>query len=129
MWNPLRFWWDSDYSSVMKHSQGLRCMTGLSHLKMAEQRLKHAKTTPCAGKVMANIFWDSQGTLFINFVIEQWTINIAYLKSKATYHSKWLGQSFESIISPLWQHASAHFCCNNRSIGGNPLGGTATLCL
>jgi hypothetical protein len=28
------------------------------------------KTPPSAGKVMASIFWDSQGILFIDFVIE-----------------------------------------------------------
>jgi hypothetical protein len=29
------------------------------------------KSTPLAGKVMASVFWDSQGILFINFLIEQ----------------------------------------------------------
>jgi hypothetical protein len=39
-WNLLRFLHDSEHSSVMKRSQGPRCMTGVSHLKKARQGLK-----------------------------------------------------------------------------------------
>jgi hypothetical protein len=59
------FWSDSEYISMMKCSQGPGCMTGLSHLKKAEQRLKYSKIAPSAGKVMVSVFWDTQGVLLI----------------------------------------------------------------
>jgi len=45
---------------------------------MAEIRLKTCEATPSTGKVMASVFWESQGTLFVDFLIEQRTINVAY---------------------------------------------------
>jgi len=62
---------------------------------------KHATNTPPAGKVMASIFWDSQGILIIDFLIEG-SINTAYylkfLKQwvKPTFCSKWQGQSVKT---------------------------------
>jgi hypothetical protein len=40
----------------------IRCLTGVSHLKETEDRLK-------TGKAMAGAFGDSQGVLFIDFLI------------------------------------------------------------
>jgi hypothetical protein len=40
--------------------------------------LKTCKTTYSTGIVMASVFWDSQGILFIDFIKEQQTINAAY---------------------------------------------------
>jgi hypothetical protein len=42
-------------------------MTKVSYLKKAEERLKHVKTAPSAGKVMASDFWDCQGVLDMIF--------------------------------------------------------------
>jgi hypothetical protein len=54
-------------------------MTGVSHLKKAEQRLKTCEDCTCyREKDMVSTFWDSQGVLFTDFLIEQRTINEAY---------------------------------------------------
>jgi hypothetical protein len=37
---------------------------------------------------MISVFWDSQGTLFIDFLIEQRTINAAYYSSKVSLSFK-----------------------------------------
>ena len=37
---------------------------------------KRAKTTFSAGKVMATIFWDSKGVLYVDFLTERRTINV-----------------------------------------------------
>jgi len=39
---------------------------------------KKAKTTFSAGKVMATIFWDSKGILYVDFLTERRTINAEY---------------------------------------------------
>ena len=39
---------------------------------------KKAKTTFSAGKVMATIFWDSKGVLYVDFLTERRTINAEY---------------------------------------------------
>jgi [histone H3]-lysine36 N-dimethyltransferase SETMAR len=39
---------------------------------------KKAKTTFSAGKVMATVFWDSKGILFVDFLTERKTINAEY---------------------------------------------------
>jgi hypothetical protein len=53
-------------------------MTGVSHLKKVGQSVKTPKTTLSAGKVTASDFWDSLGVSFIDFLIEQRTINESY---------------------------------------------------
>jgi hypothetical protein len=40
-------------------------------LKECQTEDENVKTTPSAGKVMARIFWDCQGILLIDFLIEQ----------------------------------------------------------
>jgi len=39
---------------------------------------KKAKTTFFAGKVMATIFWESKGVLYVDFLTEHHTINAEY---------------------------------------------------
>ena len=39
---------------------------------------KKAKTTFSAGKVMATIFWDSKGVLYMDFLTEHHTMNAEY---------------------------------------------------
>jgi len=52
------------------------------------------KTTTSAWKVKASVFWESQGILFIDFLIEEQTINQAYYvkllkdRAKPAFHSK-----------------------------------------
>jgi hypothetical protein len=116
---------------VTKCSQGPRCVIGVGHLQKAKQSWKHRKTTPPAGKVMVNIFWDSQSILFIDLLIEQWTISTAYYSKlpkdrvKPAFCSKWQGQSVRSV-SPPQQHVPTCCHCDNRNIGGNVLRGTVT---
>jgi hypothetical protein len=80
---------------------------------------------------MARDFWDSQGDLFIDFLIEQRTINTAYYSKllkdllKPDFRSKQRGRSVKSVC--LHDNARPH--CDNRNIAGNALGGTATPCL
>jgi hypothetical protein len=66
--------------------------------------------------------WDSQVFLFIDFLIEQRTIH-------ADYYSKLHKDPIKLAFRSKRQGASAHRRCNNRNIGGNALGGTATPCL
>ena len=42
---------------------------------------KKAKTTFSAGKVMATIFWDSKGVLYMDFLTQRRTINVQYFIS------------------------------------------------
>jgi hypothetical protein len=87
------------------------------------------KNTPSEGKDMASVFRDSRA-LLIEFLLEQRNINAAYyselLKAqvKRASLSKRQGISVK-ILSPR-QRASAHRRCDNRNIGENALGGTAT---
>jgi hypothetical protein len=48
------------------------------HLKKARQRLKTCEGFIFCRGSYGQRFWDSQGTLFIDFLIEQRTINAAY---------------------------------------------------
>jgi len=90
---------------VKEHSQGPRCVTGVSHLNKAEERLEtYGKTTPSAGKVTASEFRDSQCVLFVFFFLtEQRIINAAYyMKSlkdrlKPALCSKRRGRSVKSV--------------------------------
>ena len=45
---------------------------------------KKAKTVPSAGKVMALVFWDADGTLLINYLQKGQTINVTYYASLLT---------------------------------------------
>jgi hypothetical protein len=71
--------------------------------KKAGHSLKNAKTMPSAGKVMASVFWDSEGVLFIDFLIEEQIINAAYYSKllkdrvKPAFRSKRRGQSVKSV--------------------------------
>ena len=47
-------------------------------LHPGSSKTKQAKTTFSAGKVMATIFWDSKGVLYVDFVTERRTINAEY---------------------------------------------------
>ena len=41
-------------------------------------RPKKFKTQPFAGKVMANVFWDEQGVIMLDFLAKKRTITVAY---------------------------------------------------
>ena len=43
-----------------------------------ESRLKRPKTQTFAGKVLASVFWDAQGILFIDYLEKERTINSDY---------------------------------------------------
>lgn len=46
-----------------------------------ESAPKKAKTVPSAGKVMATVFWDSQGIILIDYLEKDTTITGAYYSS------------------------------------------------
>lgn len=50
-------------------------------VKMGESAPKKAKTVPSAGKVMATVFWDSQGIILIDYLQKGKTITGAYYSS------------------------------------------------
>jgi len=43
-----------------------------------EPALKKARTVPSAGKVMATVFWDSQGVIYIDYLEEGKTVTRLY---------------------------------------------------
>jgi hypothetical protein len=53
-------------------------MTGVSHLKKPKQKLKKCKDYNFCGESTADIFWDSQDILFIDFLTEKRTVNTVY---------------------------------------------------
>lgn len=62
-----------------------------------------AKTRLSAGKVLATVFWDSQGVLLLDFLHDQRTVNAAYYctllnQVKAAYRSKRRGQPVRDVI-------------------------------
>jgi hypothetical protein len=123
-WNLLMFWRKSEHSSVMKHSQEPRCMTGLSHLKKTEQRLKICEDYAFRRKVFVIFF---KSFLFINFLTKQQTIN-AYFYSKLlktrvkpAFRSKRRGRLSQKRLSPPRKSASARRRCDNRNIQENSL--------
>jgi hypothetical protein len=61
----------------MKYSQGIRYMTGVSHLKKARQGLKTCKEYIFCRESYDQCSWDFEGILF-DFLKEQQTINAAY---------------------------------------------------
>jgi len=87
----------------MKRSQGSRYMTGVSHLKKSGQRLKTCEGFIFCRGSYGQRFWDSQGTLFIDFLIEQRTVKAAHnsklLKeqAKTTFLSKRRVRSVKSV--------------------------------
>jgi hypothetical protein len=87
----------------MKRSQEPRCMTEVSHLKKSGQRLKIYEDYTFCKKVMAIVFWDFQGVLFIDFLTEQRPINTAYCSEllkdrvKPAFRSKLGGRSVRSV--------------------------------
>ena len=46
-----------------------------THLKTSESRPKRPKTQQSVGKVMASVFWDAHGILFIDYLEKGKTIN------------------------------------------------------
>ena len=46
--------------------------------KWGESAPKKAKTVPSAGKVMASVFWDACGIIFIDYLLKGKTINGEY---------------------------------------------------
>jgi len=78
----------------MKCSPQFRCTSGGSHLKKAEQRLKTCEECIFCREGYGQRFWeglDSQGFLFIDFMIEQRTIN-------AVYYSKLLKDRVKPVV-------------------------------
>jgi hypothetical protein len=87
-------------------------MTGLSHLKKAEQRLQIRRDYTFCRENYGQRFWASHGVLFIDFLIEQ-LINVAYYSKllkdrvKPTFRSKRRGRSVKSVCH-LHDNASPH---------------------
>jgi hypothetical protein len=94
--------------------------------------LKYAKATPSEwNDVSTVLFFDFQGVLFVDFLIEQRAMNAAYLLFEASWRPSKARLSFKTTrsisqkrLSPPRQRASAHRLYDNRNIGGNELGGT-----
>jgi hypothetical protein len=92
---------------MRKRSQGTRCMTGVNRLKDAEQSLKACKDYTFCRESYSQLFFfgggDSEGDLFIDFLIEQRTINAAsyskLLKDrvKPDFRSKRRGRLVKSV--------------------------------
>jgi hypothetical protein len=86
-----------------KRSQGSRCTTGVSHLNDAEQRLKPCEEYTFCRNSYGQRFWDTQGVLFIDFLIEQRTINAAYYSKllkdrvKPAFSSKRRGRTVKGV--------------------------------
>jgi hypothetical protein len=82
-------------------------MTGIRHLKKAEQRLKTCRES------YGQNFWDSQGVLFIHFLTELRTTNPAYYwkllkdRVKSAFRSKRRGRSVKSVCL-LYDNALLH---------------------
>jgi hypothetical protein len=72
---------------------------------------------------MTSVFWDSEGVLLIDSLIEEGTINAAYYSKflkdrlKPAFHSKRRSQSSKNCLSPPRQRVSAHCRCDNGNIG------------
>jgi hypothetical protein len=64
--------------------------------KKASMQWKHtnsppprkAKTTFSPGKVMARVFWDSKGIIYVGFLTGQQTINVQYYSTLLTEKAK-----------------------------------------
>jgi len=131
-WNLLTFWTDSEHSSMMKRSQGLRCMTAVSHLKKAKQRLKTCENYTFCRESYGQFFRTLKG--FIHRFSDTITNHQRSLSFEASKRpSKATSLSFKTTrsisqkrLSPPRQLESAHLRCDNRKIGGNSSGGTAT---
>ena len=61
-----------------------------------ESAPKKVKTVPSAGKVMATIFWDSQGIIIMDYLQEGKTITGEYYAS--------LSKRFDAILKEKWPH-------------------------
>ena len=59
--------------SLSKNNYGLK-----SAVSRSESRPKRPKTQTSAGKVLASMFWDAQGILFLDYLEKGRTINIEY---------------------------------------------------
>jgi hypothetical protein len=55
---------------VMKRSQGPSGVTGISHLKMDESKLKTCEDHTFRRERYGQRVWDSNGALFINLLIK-----------------------------------------------------------
>jgi hypothetical protein len=107
---------DSEHSSVMKRSQGRRCMTGVSHLKKAEQRLKICGDYIYCKENNGQRLWDFQ--LVIDFLIEQQTINAAFCSkrpSKVSLSFKMTRSISQKHLSPpgqqeYWTKCIGRYC-------------------
>jgi histone-lysine N-methyltransferase SETMAR len=95
-------------------------MTWVSHLKKAEQRLKTCEDYSFCRERHGHVFWDSQGVLVIDFLVDNepstQLIIPSFLKteSKASLSFKTTRSMSQKCLSPPWQHASAHRRCDNR---------------
>jgi len=119
-------------STVMKCSQGSRCMTGARHLQKAEQRLKTCKDYVFCRKSYGQWFLGLSSHPSHQF--SDRTLNhqcsLLFEASQRLRKANLLFKRMRWIsLSPLQQHVSTHHCCDNRNTGGNTLGGTATPCL
>jgi hypothetical protein len=98
-----RFWWDSEHSSVMKRSQGHRCMSGVSHLKKAEQRLKTCKDYTFCRESYGQSCFGTLNESYSSILTQQRTINAAYYSKllkdrvKPSFRSKRRRWSFKSV--------------------------------
>jgi hypothetical protein len=76
---------------------------GVSHLNEAEQSLKTCEDHTFCRENYGHLFWDSQGVIFIDILVEQRTINAAYysklLKDRVmpAFRSKRRGRSVRSV--------------------------------
>ena len=61
---------------------------------------KKAKTTFFAGKVLATIFWDSEGVLYVDFLTERRTINAEYYSALLEGPEQEKKGANISVISP-----------------------------
>jgi hypothetical protein len=116
----------------MKRSQGPRFVTGIITLKKTEHRLKTCGRYAFCKKAMASISWNSQGVLFIDFLIKLRIFNAAYYpmllkgRIKASLSFKTTRSISQKRLPPPPQRASAHRRCDDGNTGGNALEDTAT---
>jgi hypothetical protein len=119
-WNMLRFWRDSEHSLVTERSQGPGCITGVSNLKKAEHKLKTWEEYTFCRERYGRKFWETQGILFIDFLIEQRTINATYYskllkdREEPAFRSKRRVRSVKRVCL-LHDNARPH-TCDNRTL-------------
>jgi histone-lysine N-methyltransferase SETMAR len=86
---------------------------------------KKKRSVPSAGKIMASVFWDAEGTLFIDYLKKGKTITGEYYSDLLTRLDKKIREKTPSLQKKKNHLSSGQCTCRQKCFGNGKIMGSA----